>query len=37
MNREILTFNYLEAKGIVVCGDIHGAFEEMEFKEVLRE
>ena len=32
MNREILTFNYPEAKGVVVCGDIHGAFEEMVFK-----
>lgn len=28
----ILTFNYPEAKGVVVCGDIHGAFEEMVFK-----
>ena len=37
MSREILTFSYPEAKGVVVCGDIHGAFEEMEFKEVLQE
>ena len=32
MNREILAFNYREAKSVVVCGDIHGAFEEMVFK-----
>ena len=32
MSREILTFNYPEAKGVVICGDIHGAFEEMVFK-----
>ena len=24
INREILTFNYPEAKGVVVCGDIQG-------------
>jgi len=29
MNREILTLNYPEAKSVVVCGDIHGAFEEI--------
>jgi predicted phosphodiesterase len=32
MNREILAFNYREARSVVVCGDIHGAFEEMVFK-----
>ena len=32
MIREILTFNYPEAKSVVVCGDIHGAFVEMVFK-----
>ena len=32
INKQILTFNYPEAKGVVVCGDIHGAFEEMVFK-----
>ena len=32
MNKEILTFNYPAANSIVVCGDIHGAFEEMVFK-----
>ena len=29
---KILAFNYPEAKGVVVCGDIHGAFEEMMFR-----
>ena len=28
----MLTFNYSDAKCIVICGDIHGAFEEMVFK-----
>lgn len=28
----MMTYNYPEAKSIVVCGDIHGAFEEMVFK-----
>ena len=32
MNREILTFNYPKANSVVVCGDIHWAFEEMVFK-----
>ena len=32
INNQILTFNYPEAKGVVVCGDIHGAFEEMVFR-----
>ena len=32
MNREILAFNYREARSLVVCRDIHGAFEEMVFK-----
>ena len=34
INKQILTFNYPEAKGVVVCGDIHGVVEDMEFKEV---
>ena len=33
MNGQILTFNYPKAKGLVVCGDIHGAFEEMVFNQ----
>ena len=32
INNQILTFNYPEAKGVVVCRDIHGAFEEMVFR-----
>ena len=28
----MLTFNYTDAKCIVICGDIHGDFEEMVFK-----
>ena len=36
INKQILTFNYPEAKGVVVCGDIHGAFEEMVFKLCVR-
>ena len=32
MSNKMLTFNYTEAKCIVICGDIHGAFEEMVFK-----
>ena len=32
MSNKMLTFNYSDAKCIVICGDIHGAFEEMVFK-----
>ena len=32
MSNKMLTLNYTDAKSIVICGDIHGAFEEMVFK-----
>ena len=32
MSNKMLTFNYTDAKCIVICGDIHGDFEEMVFK-----
>lgn len=32
MTKHILLFDYPNAKSVVVCGDIHGAFEEMVFK-----
>ena len=28
----MFTFIYIDAKSVVICGDIHGAFEEMVFK-----
>ena len=32
MTKQILSFDYPEARSLVVCGDIHGAFEEVVFK-----
>ncbi len=32
MNKQITSFDYPDAKRVVVCGDIHGAYEEMVFK-----
>ena len=32
MTKRILSFDYPDARCVVVCGDIHGAFEEMVFK-----
>ena len=32
MNKQIQTYCYPAANSVVVCGDIHGAFEEMVFK-----
>jgi len=32
MSNKMRTFNYTDAKCIVICGDIHGDFEEMMFK-----
>ena len=34
MSNKMLTFNYSDAQCIVICGDIHGAFEDMVFKEL---
>ena len=36
MTKQILSFDYTDVKNVVVCGDIHGAFEEMVYKLCVR-
>ena len=32
MTKQILSFDYPDARSVIVCGDIHGAFKEIVFK-----